>query len=105
MVPLCLFIVVHIRKRNTLTNGSIMTDDGCSHTEIRKRKTDINHRSADFADENKFIRPYFLIKPQSLLMLPNETAKLKCCFAGDPQPTLVWSHNESRIPDVQTSND
>ncbi|CAF4918271.1 unnamed protein product, partial [Rotaria socialis] len=27
-------------------------------------------------------------------MLPNETAKLKCCFAGDPQPTLVWSHNE-----------
>ncbi|CAF3302384.1 unnamed protein product [Rotaria socialis] len=96
---------VHMRKRNTLTNGSIITDDNYSHTEIRKRKTDINHQSVDLADENKRIRPYFLIKPQSLLMLPNETAKLKCCFAGDPQPTLVWSHNESRIPDMQTSND
>ncbi|CAF4330312.1 unnamed protein product [Rotaria socialis] len=35
----------------------------------------------------------------------DKKAKLKCCFAGDPQPTLVWSHNESRIPDMQTSND
>ena len=27
-------------------------------------------------------------------------AKFKCCFGGDPFPTLTWSHNESRIPEI-----
>lgn len=27
-------------------------------------------------------------------------AKFKCCFGGDPLPTIVWSHNDSRIPEI-----
>lgn len=51
-------------------------------------------------DDNKLVRPYFLIRPQTLLVLPNEIAKFKCCFSGDPLPSLIWSHNESRIPEI-----
>jgi hypothetical protein len=50
-------------------------------------------------------------------MLPNETgkrmkvniqiefflAKFKCCFGGDPFPSLVWSHNDSRISEILTA--
>lgn len=28
------------------------------------------------------------------------TAKFKCCFGGDPLPTIVWSHNDSRVPEI-----
>ena len=27
-------------------------------------------------------------------------AKFKCCFGGDPLPTLVWSHNDSRVSEL-----
>lgn len=54
-------------------------------------------------DDNKLVRPYFLIRPQTLLLLPNETAKFKCCFGGDPFPNLIWSHNESRISELLTT--
>ena len=27
-------------------------------------------------------------------------AKFKCCFGGDPFPSLTWLHNESRIPEI-----
>ena len=88
---LCLFSV-HIRKQNSLVNGSIISAD----------------------NDSKFIRPYFLIQPQTVLLLPNETGKLnlsniinqklisfqakfKCCFGGDPYPNLTWFHNEHPI--------
>ena len=62
-----LFIrLVHVRKRNTLMNGSIISADH-----------DINkfNQSSNLLDDNKLVRPYFLIRPQSVLMLPNETGK------------------------------
>ena len=37
-------------------------------------------------------------------MLPNEIAKFKCCFSGDPLPTLIWSHNDSRISEILATN-
>lgn len=27
-------------------------------------------------------------------------AKFKCCFGGDPLPSLVWSHNDSRVSEI-----
>lgn len=27
-------------------------------------------------------------------------AKFKCCFGGDPLPTIVWSHNDSRVAEI-----
>lgn len=27
-------------------------------------------------------------------------AKFKCCFGGDPLPTIVWSHNDSRVQEI-----
>ncbi|CAF3391869.1 unnamed protein product [Rotaria sp. Silwood1] len=96
--------LIHIRKRNTLVNGSIITADYHSPTEIIKKQTNIN-QSVGFVDENKLVRPYFLIKPQTALVLPNEIAKFKCCFGGDPFPTLIWSHNGSRIPEILLTSD
>jgi hypothetical protein len=98
IIHLSLIIIVHTKKRNTFVNGSIVTADYNQY-------------------ENKFVRPYFLIHPQTVLMLPNETGKLieiysrdknrdfilakfKCCFGGDPLPNLIWSHNESRVPEI-----
>ncbi|CAF2779310.1 unnamed protein product [Rotaria sp. Silwood2] len=96
--------LIHIRKRNTLVNGSIITADYHSSVEMTKRKTNIN-QSVNIVDENKLVRPYFLIKPQTVLVLPNESAKFKCCFGGDPLPTLIWSHNDSRIPEILLTSD
>jgi hypothetical protein len=62
-------ILVHVRKRNTLVNGSIVTADYQSNNEITKPKTQL----LDLVNDNKLVRPYFLIRPQTLLMLPNET--------------------------------
>lgn len=102
--------LVHVRKSNT---QSIVT----TNQEITKKQTTLN-QSWNSIDENRSVRPYFLIRPQTVLMLPNETgnindikpinrkslsiylAKFKCCFGGDPFPTLTWSHNESRIPEI-----
>ena len=69
----CLFIV-HIRKRNNLVNGSIITANYNSQNETMNKQIDV-YRSLDTTNENKFVRPYFLIRPQSVLMLPNETGK------------------------------
>jgi len=33
-------------------------------------------QSLDSVDDNKFVRPFFLIRPQTVLMLPNEIGKL-----------------------------
>ncbi|CAF3310005.1 unnamed protein product [Rotaria socialis] len=105
--------LTHVRKRNTLVNGSIITADYHSKNAITRRKkelvssNDYNRQqntlrssSFDTNEENKLVRPYFLIRPQSVLLLPNEIAKFKCCFGGDPLPTIVWSHNDSRIPEI-----
>jgi len=27
-------------------------------------------------------------------------AKFKCCFGGDPFPTIIWSHNDSRVQEI-----
>ncbi len=69
-----LFIIVHVRKRNTLVNGCIISSEYPSQSEMIKRKTYINP-SLISVDENKHVRPYFLIRPQTVLMLPNETGK------------------------------
>jgi hypothetical protein len=70
IILIFILILVHVRKRNPLTNGSIITADH----EITKRKTNIN-QSLDSIDDNKLVRPYFLIRPQTILLLPNETGK------------------------------
>ncbi|CAF1333463.1 unnamed protein product [Adineta steineri] len=95
--------LISVRKRNTLTNGSIVTTNHQSRSEMTKRKSDI-YSSLINDDENKYIRPYFLIKPQTVLVLPNETAKFKCCFGGEPFPNVIWSHNNSRISDILATN-
>jgi len=69
-----LFIIVHVRKRNTLVNGCIISSEYPSQSEMIKRKTYINPSLIN-VDENKHVRPYFLIRPQTVLMLPNETGK------------------------------
>ncbi|CAF2381007.1 unnamed protein product [Rotaria sp. Silwood2] len=105
--------LIHVRKRNTLVNGPIISADYRSKSEITRRKHEIiqsndNHRQQntswsvtyDANEDSKLVRPYFLIRPQSVLTLPNEIAKFKCCFGGDPLPTIVWSHNDSRIPEI-----
>jgi hypothetical protein len=69
-----LFVIVHVRKRNTLVNGCIISSEYPSQSEMIKRKTYINPSLIN-VDENKHVRPYFLIRPQTVLMLPNETGK------------------------------
>ena len=159
LIQSILCLVVHVRKRNTLVNGPIVTGDHVSHSETAKRKHrrheareyNVQQNTSwiappDVNEETKLVRPYFLIRPQSVLLLPNETGKLsediclpspnmaaryrgektlmeaiiasysvvlllrsnsisllakfKCCFGGDPLPTIVWSHNDSRIPEI-----
>ncbi|CAF0760352.1 unnamed protein product [Rotaria sp. Silwood1] len=105
--------LIHVRKKNTLVNGPIISADYRSKSETTRRKNeliqsnDYHHQqntswsvTFDGDEENKLVRPYFLIRPQPVLVLPNEIAKFKCCFGGDPLPTIVWSHNDSRIPEI-----
>jgi hypothetical protein len=47
-------------------NGSIISAD---------HDTTKFNQSSNLLDDNKLVRPYFLIRPQSVLMLPNETGK------------------------------
>ncbi len=71
-IDFCLYsFIVHVRKRNTLMNGSIISADN----EIAKGKISFNP-SLNAIDDNKLVRPYFLIRPQTVLMLPNEIGKL-----------------------------
>ncbi|CAF0848573.1 unnamed protein product [Adineta ricciae] len=95
--------LIHVRKRNTLNNGSIITTNYRSCSEAVKRKSDLPSPWSN-TDENRYVQPYFLIKPQTVLMLPTETAKFKCCFGGDPHPTIFWSHNGSRIGETFASH-
>lgn len=78
-----MFIIVHVRKRNSLVNGPIITADYHSKSENTKRKTKSTESkpqqnllwsssSHDPEEENKHVRPYFLIRPQATLLLPNE---------------------------------
>ncbi|CAF0790142.1 unnamed protein product [Rotaria sordida] len=105
--------LIHVRKRNTLVNGPIISADYHSKSEITRRKNesiqsnDYRHQQNtsysvpfDANEDDKLVRPYFLIRPQPVLVLPNEIAKFKCCFGGDPLPTIVWSHNDSRVPEI-----
>ncbi|UJR35505.1 hypothetical protein I4U23_028259 [Adineta vaga] len=108
--------LIHVRKRNTLVNGPIVNVDYHAQSEITQRKNEYDQSSdyipkqqplrspsIDTNEETKLVRPYFLIRPQSVLVLPNETAKFKCCFGGDPLPTHVWSHNDSRVPEIMAA--
>lgn len=72
-----MFLLVHVHKLTTTTTRQYEVIDGV-----------------------QAVRPYFLIRPQTVLLLPNETGKFKCCFGGDPLPSIVWSHNDSRIPEL-----
>lgn len=100
-------------------NGSIVTTNYPSRSsEVAPQKTDTTFSWSD-GEETKHVRPYFLIKPQTVLMLPNETgrkpiepllhdsftedddlAKFKCCFGGDPFPSIIWTHKDTRITDT-----
>jgi len=84
-----LFNLVHVRKRNTLVNGPIVTADYHTKSEITRRKTEsdqsndyfrqqntVKSPSIDTDEESKLVRPYFLIRPQSVLVLPNESGRL-----------------------------
>ena len=44
---------------------------------IINNNTTIWLQSFDSNEENKHVRPYFLIRPQSVLVLPNEIGKSK----------------------------
>ena len=79
--------LVHLRKRHTLIDETFT-------------KTTTTTREYEVEEAAKCVRPYFLIRPQTALVLPNETGKFKCCFGGEPLPTIVWSHNESRLPEL-----
>ncbi|CAF0864550.1 unnamed protein product [Adineta ricciae] len=106
--------LIHVRKRNTLVNGPIVNVEYHPQSEISRRKNEsdqssdcipkqqhpLRSPSFDTSEETKHVRPYFLIRPQTVLVLPNEIAKFKCCFGGDPLPTLVWSHNDSRVSEL-----
>jgi len=88
----CLHVIhylVHVRKRNTLVNGPIVTADYHTKSEITRRKTELDQPndyfrqqntvqspSIDTDEESKHVRPYFLIRPQSVLVLPNESGRL-----------------------------
>ena len=61
-----IYFLVHVRKPNT--TRSVMTTD---HEITKKQVT--HDQSWNFIDENKSVRPYFLIRPQTVLMVPNET--------------------------------
>lgn len=81
--------IVHVRKRNTLmNNGPIISAEYRSQSETTRRKIETDQSthnyqqevtswtpSSDVNEENKIVRPYFLIKPQSVLVLPNEIGK------------------------------
>lgn len=51
------------------------------HDDAVKKATDVIHRSPEkiwvpsssIRDEHQYVRPYFLIRPQTVLVLPNET--------------------------------
>jgi hypothetical protein len=80
-----------VRKRNTLVNGPIISAQHRTKSESTRRKNDtdqsVDHQSRQDTlwsplsdtneDNNKLIRPYFLIKPQSVLLIPNEIGKLR----------------------------
>jgi hypothetical protein len=79
-----------VRKRHSLIDESFT------------KTTTTTTREYEMADGTQAVRPYFLIRPQTAVLLPNETGKFKCCFGGDPPPSIVWSHNDSRIPELLT---
>ena len=71
-----------------MNNGPIISAEYRSQSEITRRKIDADQPtkyhpqqttlwspSSDSNEENKIVRPYFLIKPQSVLVLPNEIGK------------------------------
>ena len=71
-------------------NGPIVTANYRSKSETTRRKRELDQsndhyhqqntswsQSIDPNEENKHVRPYFLIRPQSVLVLPNEIGKLK----------------------------
>ncbi len=71
-----------------MVNGPIITADHRVQSEITKRKNATGPSSDDYHqqttpwspsfdpnEDNKLVRPYFLIKPQSVLVLPNEIGK------------------------------
>jgi len=70
-------------------NGPIVTADYHSQSEITRRRKQRDQSSDyypqqntswspsfDANEDNKLVRPYFLIKPQSVLVLSNEIGKL-----------------------------
>jgi hypothetical protein len=80
--------LVHVRKRNQLVNGSILSVDHRSQSEStrRKRRSDRPKDGHDqdrvpsvaltnIPEDNKTAQPYFLIQPQSVVVLPNETGR------------------------------
>jgi hypothetical protein len=82
-----------VRKRNTLVNGPIVSANYRSKSEVTRRKhesdqsNDYYHQqntplsqTFDANEENKHVRPYFLIRPQAVLVLPNEIGKLFYTF-------------------------
>ena len=87
--------LVHVRKRNNLVNGPIVSADYRSYSETTRRRPEpdlyqdrVDERqqtswtpSLHTQEETKFVRPYFLIRPQSVLLLPNETGSI--LFARD----------------------
>jgi len=109
--------LINVRKRNNFVNGPIISADYRSYSETTTRRRQepdryhdhVEHQQTSWTpslntqEEVKFVRPYFLIRPQSVLLLPNEIAKFKCCFGGDPLPNIVWSHNDSRIPEIHAA--
>ena len=80
-----LCIAVHVRKRNTLVSGPIVSADYHSHSETTRRKHERRQQNdqvkssrtapSHVEEESQFVRPYFLIRPQSVILLPNETGK------------------------------
>ncbi len=65
------------QKKNNLSSNIYIINLSLVHT--RKRNTHVNGTtiSANYNQyEDKYIRPYFLIHPQPVLVLPNETGNI-----------------------------
>ncbi|CAF0788200.1 unnamed protein product [Didymodactylos carnosus] len=111
--------LVHVRKRESLNleNSVINNEKFLKHDTLRSNnhhnyqdlqrnmeKNDQLSYQGLWSLDNKFVPPYLVIRPQSALVLPNEIAKFKCCFGGDPVPSLKWYHNDREISNTNENN-
>lgn len=68
---------------------------------IRRLRTEIGSRLETYSEAEAIMEtkregypPFFREKPQTLALLENENAELKCFAVGDPKPNVQWFKND-----------